>query len=252
MARKIIGGYNLDISDSPWQVALLKFHSHYCGASIVTSTWIISAGHCGAGEYSGDIKARAGSSFKNAGGQVVQVKNIIVHSQFDDDPPDFDVALFELETELEFGSTVSNVQLPPQGLVFPAGAQLLLTGYGRISDDIKGTRLKAFVVSMLNWRECQRIFYDVTSRMLCLKGERNHGGLFSYFVSCFIYKNKNILGSCFGDSGSPLVLQGTNVLVGIVSWHNGKCSDSTPKMITNVAYFTEWILMMTRKLDHIK
>lgn len=43
---KIIGGQYIDIVDVPWQVSLHKHDGHYCGASIISNNWLLTAAHC--------------------------------------------------------------------------------------------------------------------------------------------------------------------------------------------------------------
>lgn len=48
-------------------------------------------------------------------------------------------------------------------------------------------------------------------------------------------------GFCSGDSGGVLMEKDSEVAVGLVSHHFGKCSASNPKVITKVSFFTNWI-----------
>lgn len=46
--QRIIGGTNIDISNVPWQVSLRNIASnrHFCGASIISKNWVVTAAHC--------------------------------------------------------------------------------------------------------------------------------------------------------------------------------------------------------------
>lgn len=44
--NRIVGGEQITIDESPWQISLLYFRSHFCGGSIISNKWVITAAHC--------------------------------------------------------------------------------------------------------------------------------------------------------------------------------------------------------------
>ena len=50
------------------------------------------------------------------------------------------------------------------------------------------------------------------------------------------------VGPCVGDDGGPLVLPGTNTLVGIASWRRGCADKDFPSVNTKVADYVDWIM----------
>src|SRR5688572_11794981 len=45
--REIVGGSNTTIATHPWQISLQSSSgSHFCGGSVISSTWILTAAHC--------------------------------------------------------------------------------------------------------------------------------------------------------------------------------------------------------------
>lgn len=45
---RIVGGYEIDIEEAPWQVSMLVNGIHHCGGSIIDPKgfWILTAAHC--------------------------------------------------------------------------------------------------------------------------------------------------------------------------------------------------------------
>jgi secreted trypsin-like serine protease len=45
-ANRITGGSPADRGQFPWQVALIIDNIYFCGASLISSTWVLTAAHC--------------------------------------------------------------------------------------------------------------------------------------------------------------------------------------------------------------
>lgn len=45
-SNRIVGGFEIDIEEVPWQVSLQIYSSHFCGGSIISQNWILTAAHC--------------------------------------------------------------------------------------------------------------------------------------------------------------------------------------------------------------
>ena len=75
---KIVGGEDA-LSPIPWQV-LIKRPVGYCGATILDSKTLLSAGHCfkPVGQESINTMIRVGSLKRRSGGQVLKLTDIIL------------------------------------------------------------------------------------------------------------------------------------------------------------------------------
>lgn len=221
---KIVGGFQADIADFPYQVSLLRHDRHHCGGSIIDKGWILTAAHCMGQRNASYYSVRVGSSEHATGGQQIPVKAIHIHPEYASDNFDFDFSLLELDEALEFGEAVQPIVLAQEE---PSGEDLcLVSGWGETqSYEEPNDILRAVVVPVVNRTECAEANKDVlpvTESMICA-GFVAEGGK----------------DACQGDSGGPLVVDGQ--LAGVVSWGRGCAEPGYPGVYSNVAYVREWI-----------
>ncbi|XP_067004199.2 trypsin-1 isoform X1 [Anabrus simplex] len=224
---RIVGGSTADIKDSPYQLSLQTEGNHYCGASIISAEWALTAGHCVDGGLPSWISVRAGSSNRACGGSIHQVAQIISHPKFDRNTLDYDFALIRVATPFSFGSNVAAVGLPSRNEDVSPGTSAIVTGWGLTSegDGWNATILQQVTVPIVSYSECNADYenYDggITERMIC---------------AGYTAGGKD---ACQGDSGGPLVANGK--LQGVVSWGYGCARPNYPGVYARVASVRDWI-----------
>ncbi|XP_073821499.1 trypsin-1-like [Musca autumnalis] len=224
---RIVGGHKIKISDAPHQISL-QTSSHICGGSIISKQWILTAAHCTHGKTPDRLKVRLGSSEYSRGGELIDVAEIVQHSQFNTSNVDYDYSLLKLSREIEFDETKQPANLPEtkDDDTIKDGDSCYVTGWGRTQNIFeRRTWLRQVEVPIFNHEECSekyKRFGGVTERMIC---------------AGYIQGGKD---ACQGDSGGPMV-NGDGVLVGVVSWGYGCARPEYPGIYSKVSYVRDWI-----------
>lgn len=172
---RIVGGVAIDITAAPYQASLQYDGAHFCGGSIISNSWILTAGHCTEWIPLQSFTVRVGSTDRDSGGEVLRVEKIVNHPHFDAYMLDYDFALLKLEKEIVFGPTISPIPLISENEELAENLPALISGWG---DTLKRNEssqfLRAVVINMVEFSVCEDIYRDyggVSDRMLCAAGK---------------------------------------------------------------------------------
>uniref|UniRef100_A0A3P9ICN5 trypsin n=1 Tax=Oryzias latipes TaxID=8090 RepID=A0A3P9ICN5_ORYLA len=210
---KIVGGYECRKNSVPYQVSL-NVGYHFCGGSLISSTWVVSAAHC----YQSRIQVRLGEhniAVNEGTEQFIDSVKIIRHPSYSSWNLDNDIMLIKLSTPASLNSYVSTVSLPSSCAA--AGTSCLISGWGNTSASGSNypDRLMCLDAPILSDTNCRNSYPgEITSNMFC---------------AGFLEGGKD---SCQGDSGGPVVCN--NQLQGIVSWGYGCAQKNRPGVYTKV------------------
>ncbi|CAO1409950.1 unnamed protein product [Diamesa serratosioi] len=210
----IVGGIPANIADFPHHLALLERGRYMCGASIISTTYSLSAAHClDAGAPPSIISLWGGSTSRLTGGHIFPVRRYFLHPQYNDWTLDFDVALMEVDRRLEGFPNLTPIALPPAcstaccGVCAPTSIRV--AGWGATETGSLPVNLLQITKSIVTNTVCARAWgSSITSRMFCTLVE-------------------NGIDSCNGDSGGAIVNMDRNLQVGLVSFGSEVCGDGS-------------------------
>ncbi|XP_046736395.1 trypsin-1-like isoform X1 [Diprion similis] len=230
--ERIINGETVEPGEIPYQVSLqlpiIRFH--FCGGSVISETFVITAAHCVLGRLPDGVIVVAGTNDITEGQGIIRnVQRINTHEGYD--PRDAyrnDIALLKLaEPLLKVPNLVGYIQLPSSCQTLTTGDVAVVSGWGRIQEGGQSPKLLQRVAIEISDQEYCKVIYQKTFNMevddtqVC--ADVPDGGK----------------GSCHGDSGGPLTVNGE--LTGLVSWANGCAREGYPTVYTRVSEFLDWI-----------
>ncbi|XP_022529986.2 trypsin-3 [Astyanax mexicanus] len=217
---KIVGGYVCTKNGVPYQ-ASLNVGYHFCGGSLITSQWVVSAAHC----YKSSIQVRLGEhniDVNEGTEQFISSSKVIRHPSYSSSTLNNDIMLIKLQSAASINSYVRTVSLPSS--CASAGTYCLVSGWGNTlsSGTSYPSTLRCLDIPILSTSSCQSSYPgQITSNMFC---------------AGFLEGGKD---SCQGDSGGPVVCN--NQLQGIVSWGYGCAQRNKPGVYTKVCNYNSWI-----------
>ncbi|XP_062969375.1 enteropeptidase [Cynocephalus volans] len=234
VSPKIVGGTNAKEGAWPWLVALYYNGQLICGASLVSSDWLVSAAHCVYGrnlelsKWTAILGLYKTSNLTSP--QIVTrlIDQIVINPHYNRRRKDNDIAMMHLELKVNYTDYIQPICLPEENQVFPPGKSCSIAGWGTV--EYQGPTadiLQEADVPLLSNEKCQQQMpeYNITENMIC--AGYGEGGI----------------DTCQGDSGGPLMCQEDNrwFLVGVTSFGYQCALPNRPGVYARVPRFTEWI-----------
>ncbi|NXT32239.1 TM11E protease, partial [Pelecanoides urinatrix] len=232
--ERIVGGQRARDGEWPWQASIQLDGTHRCGASVISNTWLVTAAHCFRGERDPRRWTASFGILLRPPKQKKFVRRIIIHERYSNFVFDheYDVAVVELASAIEFTSDVHSVCLPEASHIFPANTSCFVTGWGALENDGE-----CYSVNQLRQAEVKIISTATCNRRQVYAGAITPGMLCAGYL-------EGQVDACQGDSGGPLVhanSRGIWYLVGIVSWGDECGKPNKPGVYTRVTYYRNWI-----------
>lgn len=197
--------------------------AHRCGASLISSTWLVTAAHCVQGASPSGYQVRVGSTNRTSGGTVARTTRFVIHPSYSGTG---DMALIQI------GTAVSQTPVPLSASSPVPGTPTRLTGWGQTCP-IRGCGgapiiLKQLDTSILSDSSCSSRGLFSSSTELCVNVPSGQG-------------------ACYGDSGGPALVGTTGSwrLVGATSRGTSSTCGASPTVYTDVVAYRSWIRTVT-------
>ncbi len=227
--QNIVGGSETAANSRPYQVALLMNGRQGCGGTLISSQWVLTAGHCLDSASTSNLTVRVGAHRMSANdGQTIRVSQIIKHENWrgaQSIESGYDIAVLRLASPAS--SSITPASLPTQAIadqIAGVGAYVTVSGWG---DTYGGSRqgsdsLREVALPVITNSSCSsQLGANLGSSVICGGGPNNTS-------------------ACNGDSGGPFAAasNGKFYSIGTVSW--GKdCKGATA--FTRTSAYLGWI-----------
>lgn len=112
-STRIVGGENARDGEAPYQCSLqLKsIQFHFCGCSIISDKYILTAAHCVRGRNANQFQMLVGTNDLDNGGTYYEAESYEQHESFDDPAFSNDVAVIRVKGSIEFNDRVQPIKL---------------------------------------------------------------------------------------------------------------------------------------------
>jgi hypothetical protein len=236
----IIGGTAAEVGTYPW-LAYVEYKSggsaFRCTGTVVAPNVVLTAGHCAEETETGVLDEPSGYAIVTgnvewtaSARQVSGVSRVIVYPAFNRTYLTGDAALLILSTPTS-APAMSLASYPSDSRILEPGTEGVIAGWGKTFAE------QETPTERLRWATTvvQRPSY-------C---ESNASPFYKGYELCTINPPEYETGTCFGDSGGPLIAlnpSGTGVVeLGVTSHGDIECSTLRPSVFTRADVVASWV-----------
>merc|ERR1719347_2286651 len=200
-STRIVGGQEVEVNEWPWQAGMVWAGSFsvFCGATVISDEWILTAAHCVDGTDPSSINVLlAEHDYWDSDFPVrMEISEIISHENYDSSTVDYDFALLRMANKIDWAANpnIRPACLPEYGSGDYDQWMSTVTGWGTTSSGGSTSNVLLEVdVQVISNSECNAAYGGITHNMLCAADASGNGGS----------------DACQGDSGGPLVSCGAD------------------------------------------
>jgi trypsin len=251
----IIGGAEATTEAYPFMVAvganLDGRFFQFCGGSLISDRWVVTAAHCTEGFPIELASALVGTdNVSDGSGQILAVKALHIHPDYTLTPAEptgepvsvlagFDMALWELAEPIALAeSRLNTVQmLRARTDVDATGTLATAVGWG--ASDLDSDLLQQVHVPISDQQACHDVYPAAINFETQICAGVPEGGI----------------DTCQGDSGGPLLVRSRNrrewQLSGITSYGNGCARPGNPGVYARVSALSDWAEATAREPSRV-
>ncbi|KAF2881481.1 hypothetical protein ILUMI_24699 [Ignelater luminosus] len=237
---RIVNGKDATRGQFPFVVSLSMVYSgnidHFCGGSIITKYWSLTAAHCLRASIEILIKFNYIRLFGNSHNiHKNSIRHEIdcykIHSEYDEFEVTNDIALIRVKQSFD-GNYEKIINRPPRNFKYVNHSQVTVMGWGRLWPKGSLPEVLQYVeVRLIDDKACQKIYNQCN-------GVR--------------WRSNSEKGCVPGGSGGPLIqeLKQGNVryqyLIGLVSWGE-TCGSKFPGVYVRLTKYLDWMDNIMKK-----
>nr|Q1L659.1 RecName: Full=Coagulation factor X isoform 1; Short=PFX1; Contains: RecName: Full=Factor X light chain; Contains: RecName: Full=Factor X heavy chain; Contains: RecName: Full=Activated factor Xa heavy chain; Flags: Precursor [Pseudonaja textilis]AAY85307.1 blood coagulation factor X1 [Pseudonaja textilis] len=234
---RVVNGTDCKLGECPWQALLLNDEGDgFCGGTILSPIYVLTAAHCiNQTKYITVVVGEIDISSKKTG-RLHSVDKIYVHQKFVPATYDYDIAIIQLKTPIQFSENVVPACLPTADFANQVLMKQnfgIVSGFGRTRERGKTSNtLKVVTLPYVDRHTCMLSSnFPITQNMFCAGYDTLPQD------------------ACQGDSGGPHITayRDTHFITGIVSWGEGCAQTGKYGVYTKVSKFILWIKRIIRQ-----
>jgi len=227
--ERIVGGVEASPNSFPWAVAIIINKAWFCGGSIISDTWVLTAAHCTEGGTTFHIQVGAHNITAKEPPRKLSILSTVAiqHENYDNKTLANDIALIRLPSPLTFNDYIQPIGL--SDFTASAGYRTTAMGWGLTATGGSVSNVLRVVddLPILGNDDCSSFF----------------GGIINNGTLCVDTSGQK--GTCQGDSGGVLALQDQEqkwIQVGVTSFGSASgCEAEYPVGFARVEFYLDWI-----------
>ncbi|XP_018428466.1 PREDICTED: serine protease 53 [Nanorana parkeri] len=248
LQSRIFGGTSVVPGEFPWHATLTYKGSPFCGGSLISDRWIVTASHCFDRTTTQDKRdpklwqvhlgfTKMGYTPNESSVVTMVPSRIVIHENYTKYTEGFDIALVELPAPVTFTRFISPICLPENSHRFHLRRTCYATGLKNVQEGVplnSKRSLEKVGQILIGWRTCNCIYN--THMRPDLSNPANPSML------C-ITESDGKKGPCQGDSGGAVVCEEDGVwfLAGLVSFSQGCHLLNSPTILSSASFYQDWI-----------